>query len=114
MLVYGKNIFLMQKSDGHGAVGHEVSAFLKEYQPKAMSREFESRPKAKKNKLFDEVFNICNSKLFNESRIDSNFSGSTCVSVLIEENNLTCANIGDSRAVVGSNKNGGKRSSILL
>lgn len=29
------------------------------------------------------------------------FSGTTCVSVVIQNNSLVCANLGDSRAVLG-------------
>lgn len=34
-----------------------------------------------------------------ESEVDITFSGSTCVCVYIENNNLYCSNIGDSRAI---------------
>ena len=41
-----------------------------------------------------------------ETNIDSNFSGSTSVSVLLTENRAFCANVGDSRAIVCKCKNG--------
>lgn len=87
-------------------MGHDVSAFLKEYLPKTLSKEIESRPNAKRKKVIDEIFNYINSKLFNESKLDSNFSGSTCVTVIFERNKLICANAGDSRAILGSYKRG--------
>jgi serine/threonine protein phosphatase PrpC len=41
-----------------------------------------------------------------ESWLDVSFSGSTSVSVLIRGSNITCANVGDSRAILGSLKPG--------
>ena len=40
-------------------------------------------------------------KKLRESDIDIKDSGSTCVSVLLRHNILTCGNVGDSRAVLG-------------
>ena len=40
------------------------------------------------------------------SGIDIYFSGSTCVSILIVGNKLFCANIGDSRAILGRDNDG--------
>ena len=40
-----------------------------------------------------------------DTSIDSNFSGSTSVSVFINENKIYCANVGDSRAIIARCKN---------
>ena len=37
-----------------------------------------------------------------ESNIDIKFSGSTCVTVLIDSQHIYCANVGDSRAIMCS------------
>lgn len=42
----------------------------------------------------------CNNEL-NQSKIDLNFSGTTLITVLTYYNTLYCANVGDSRAVLG-------------
>ena len=39
-----------------------------------------------------------------KSTIDVNYSGTTCVSVILYGWKLVCANVGDSRAVLGSLK----------
>jgi len=49
-----------------------------------------------------------NENLFKNSGIDLNFSGSTCVSVLIVGNKIFCANVGDSRAVLAREVDGCK------
>jgi serine/threonine protein phosphatase PrpC len=38
--------------------------------------------------------------MLNNSEINSSCSGSTLVSVVIEDNNIVCANVGDSRAIL--------------
>jgi serine/threonine protein phosphatase PrpC len=40
-----------------------------------------------------------------DTSIDSNFSGSTSVSVFLNENKIYCANVGDSRAILARCKN---------
>ena len=40
--------------------------------------------------------------LMEESEIDCSFSGCTCVVILMVYNNVYCANIGDSRSIMGS------------
>lgn len=46
-------------------------------------------------------FGFVTQQLYTFSNIDIYFSGSTCVSILIVGNKVFCANIGDSRAVLG-------------
>lgn len=43
-----------------------------------------------------------------EKEIDSSFSGSTAVTSLIIGNHVTCANVGDSRLILGRVKEGAK------
>ena len=39
--------------------------------------------------------------MLRESNIDLNYSGSTIISCYLNQNKLYCANVGDSRAIVG-------------
>ena len=57
-----------------------------------------------KKKIYNtigETFIKVNEKLINNESINSIFSGTTCVSVIYTPIRLICANIGDSRAVIG-------------
>ena len=47
-------------------------------------------------------------------RVDTNFSGSTCVSLIYTPTKLTAINVGDSRAVLGRLVNGGNLSLLNL
>ena len=65
------------------------------------------------NKILDDVFVFTNNKLCNQTMIDTNFrymedniSGSTCVTLIYTPEKLICANVGDSRAVLGRCVNG--------
>jgi serine/threonine protein phosphatase PrpC len=42
--------------------------------------------------------------------IDASFSGTTCVTVLVMGSHVVCANVGDSRAIIGSVKEGNFKS----
>ena len=63
--------------------------------------ELENNPR----KGLSEVFEAINYRLCNESQIDLNFSGSTCISVYFHKTSLFCANVGDSRAILGKKTN---------
>ena len=93
-----KHLNFFAVCDGHGADGHVVSAmikanfliglekFLMNYPPEtALSRAV--------NEISEKVLH---------SKIDTDFAGSTFVGVLLHGDNLVCANVGDSGAVVGS------------
>ena len=106
----GNNSFLyMAVCDGHGVEGHQVSGFIKKVLPKdlslaLMNKEILTQDKNKKKKIYNIIgstFIKVNEKLISNEAINSIFSGTTCVSVIYTPIKLICANIGDSRAVVG-------------
>lgn len=104
--------------DGHGerhigVRGHEVSAFVKTYLPTYIDKML---PKTLKMNVdvpvpkvviqtlrsaMTSAFLALNQDLVRKTSIDTSFSGSTAVSVLIRGTSLLCSNIGDSRAVLG-------------
>ena len=120
----GNNSFLyMAVCDGHGVEGHEVSGFIKRTLPKdlsnaLMNKEILTSDKNNKKKIYNIIgstFIKVNEKLISNEAINSIFSGTTCVSLIYTPIKLICANIGDSRAVVGRyDKNNKKWISINL
>ena len=120
----GNNSFLyMAVCDGHGVEGHEVSGFIKRTLPKdlsnaLMNKEILTSDKNNKKKIYNIIgstFIKVNEKLISNEAINSIFSGTTCVSLIYTPFKLICANIGDSRAVVGRyDKNNKKWISINL
>jgi serine/threonine protein phosphatase PrpC len=87
--------------------GHHVSGYIKEALPNTMNAELtRNKDPEKRNYLIEQVFLNVNNKLCNDHSIDTNFSGSTCVSLIINPETLVCANIGDSRCVLGRLING--------
>jgi serine/threonine protein phosphatase PrpC len=106
--------------DGHGLYGKEVSEFVKgslttivEKEIKGIFDQAKSQQRVvDSNEVKDALarsFEYTNKGLYNESGIDIYFSGSTCVTVLIVGNKIFCANVGDSRAVLARETDGGKR-----
>ena len=53
-------------------------------------------------------------ELVHGSTIDCTFSGSTCVSLFIYGNKIISSNIGDSRAILGKQKNGNEWKAVPL
>jgi len=86
--------------DGHGANGHKVSSFIKDNLPKVLDRETKRRNKVSLSKLIKEVFISVNCSLLNEAMTDTQFSGSTCASLLFFPDKVFSANVGDSRAIL--------------
>ncbi|KAF8821247.1 protein phosphatase 2c containing protein [Cardiosporidium cionae] len=89
--------------DGHGVNGHLVSKMLKERLPPLFLAEWEKNPVLKP--ALASAFRKMNEELINSS-IDCSLSGSTCTLVLILQNTIYTANVGDSRVIVGSFRNG--------
>lgn len=106
----GNNSYLyLAVCDGHGVEGHEVSGFIKNVLPKDLSNSLFHKDiltnninlKKKIYNIIGETFIKVNEKLISNESINSIFSGTTCVSVIYTPIRLICANIGDSRAVLG-------------
>lgn len=106
----GDNIFIyFGVCDGHGILGHEVSDFLRNNLPKELSnslihKDLETKDvKLKKNifNIIESTFLKINNMLSDDKSINTCFSGTTCVSVIYTPKKLICANVGDSRAVLG-------------
>ena len=106
----GNNSYLyLGVCDGHGVEGHEVSGFIKNILPKNLSNSLFHKDlltndinlKKKLYNIIGETFIKVNEELISNESINSIFSGTTCVSVIYTPVRLICANIGDSRAVLG-------------
>ena len=99
------NIF-MGVCDGHGAFGHEVSEYIKENLPMDLNRIIKSKKldlnKDDLSQVLVDTFIMENNSLLRNKQIDSDLSGSTCVSVIYTPQKLIIANLGDSRCVLGS------------
>lgn len=94
--------YLFSVCDGHGLQGHLVSRYVKlklvQYLEHYMI-EYNNDPNIVEKSYKNSIKQI-EDQLENEG-IDSMFSGTTVVSVLVLSNIIICANIGDSRAVLG-------------
>ena len=95
--------------DGHGLFGQDISTYLVNNLPQNMNQNVIN--KGLKNlsnekittlsNLFQETFIQTNTSLNDDERIDSSFSGSTCVSLLFTPTRICCINVGDSRCIIG-------------
>ena len=97
--------FLFSVCDGHGVYGHLVSRFLKNHLAEYFEEFLESYKKNNNKgnavqQAYKSAVKKCEESM-NSNKIDVSFSGTTAVSVIIQGDLLTCANIGDSRAVLG-------------
>jgi len=96
--------------DGHGPNGHLASSYVREKLPKAWIDMGLGRPSCQSEEEIKRIMhNGCveiNHSL-SSSRINVYVSGSTGILGVFKENILYCANVGDSRAVIGrADKNG--------
>ena len=85
--------------DGHGMQGHLISEYVSKNLPIFL------------NDISDEsiknAYLTMQNLLQNEnSKIDSSLSGTTCTSIIVSLNNVICANVGDSRAILARYENG--------
>ena len=108
--VEGFDNIYMGVCDGHGYFGNEVSEYIKENLPMDLNRIIKTRKlDLNKDDLSEVIINTFvmeNNSLLRNKQIDSDLSGSTCISVIYTPQKLVIANLGDSRCVLGKNKNG--------
>ncbi|KAM3129083.1 hypothetical protein pb186bvf_018795 [Paramecium bursaria] len=108
-----ENSYLFQVSDGHGVNGHEVAQFVKEKLPYHIEQLLRQHKLGKSQTDQDMMMQVILRQSFErttkdlyQSGIDITFSGATTVTLIIIEQNVWCANIGDSRAIIGRVKDG--------
>ena len=105
------NVLVIGVCDGHGLVGHDVSKYLITNLPKNLNTALKKTNKyiSHKETLYStlkQVFIETNKSLCKVQSIDTKFSGSTCVTIILTKNKIISANAGDSRAVMGRYING--------
>ena len=105
------NVLFIGVGDGHGLVGHDVSKYLITNLPKNLNTALKKTNKyiSHKETLYStlkQVFIETNKSLCKVQSIDTKFSGSTCVTIILTKNKIISANAGDSRAVMGRYING--------
>ena len=109
------NIFCIM--DGHGPDGHFVSNFIKKYFSSFFKTNIILNSKENKNNLeyiyyhlqkdnyslIKEVYHKAEKELFKNKKIDSNFSGTSCIIIIQIGDKIICANVGNSRAIMIKN-----------
>lgn len=96
--------------DGHGDDGHLISKFISTSLPYLIYEELKKNNiynniNSYISKIFENVFLQLNSLLINNKEINSAFSGTTCISLLLCNNQIISCNLGDSRAIKGQLSN---------
>ena len=108
------NYIYMGVCDGHGIFGTDISSYLVNNLPQNLNKDIinkniknlSTEKLSSISKILESTFIQTNINLNTDERIDSTFSGSTCVTVLFTPTRLICINVGDSRCVMGKfNKN---------
>ena len=103
------NYVYMGVCDGHGIFGQDISTYLVNNLPQNMSNNI-GKNRIKNisteniqilSKIFIDTFIQTNNELNEDERIDSTYSGSTCVSLLFTPTKVFCINVGDSRCIIG-------------
>jgi serine/threonine protein phosphatase PrpC len=99
--------------DGHGIFGQDISSYLVNNLPQNLNNEFINKniknlsmeKLSTLNPILESTFKQTNINLNTDERIDSTFSGSTCVTALFTPTRLICINVGDSRCIMGKLNN---------
>ena len=95
--------------DGHGILGHDVSGYLVYNIPltindiliKKKYKYITTDNNDEIKEIIKNTFNQIDKNMSKETDIDVTFSGSTCVSLIFTPKKLICANVGDSRCIIG-------------
>lgn len=85
--------------DGHGSNGHIVSQFLKDQIPKFLESEISKHISPRL--ALSNVFACITNRIQKEMAARCSYSGSTACITFIQGNSIHCANLGDSRAIIG-------------
>ena len=108
-----QNYVYMGVCDGHGIFGQDISSYLVNNLPQNLNKDIinqniknlSTEKLFSLSKILESTFIQTNINLNTDERIDSTFSGSTCVTVLFTPTRLICINVGDSRCIMGKFNN---------
>ena len=102
------NYIYLGVCDGHGMFGQDVSGYLVNTLPQNMNINLitaninlSTESLIKLDPIILSTFVSTNIDMTQDERVDSSFSGSTCVSLFFTPGRLICANVGDSRCILG-------------
>jgi len=102
------NYIYLGVCDGHGMFGQDVSGYLVNTLPQNMNINLinsninlSTESSIKLFPIILSTFVSTNIDMTEDERVDSSFSGSTCVSLFFTPERLICANVGDSRCILG-------------
>ena len=102
------NYIYLGVCDGHGMFGQDVSGYLVNTLPQNMNINLinsninlSTESSIKLFPIILSTFISTNIDMTQDERVDSSFSGSTCVSLFFTPEKLICANVGDSRCILG-------------
>ena len=88
--------------DGHGPEGHHVSRFIELNYSEILKSKLKSRSEPiNYGQLFKDVVSETHKRLIS-STLDSTYSGSTLISLFLNNDEFACASVGDSRAIMCS------------
>ena len=91
--------FFIGICDGHGIQGHLISEFVSNNLPNYLNEITDKSIK----KAYLTIQNLLQNE---NNKIDSSLSGTTCTSIIVSQNKVICANVGDSRAILSRYENG--------
>lgn len=105
------SIHLFAICDGHGVFGHKAADFISTRLPTVIY-DSQTPAKAFKSTITESI--LACAEALGKSAINVQMSGTTLVMVAIQEQTLWCANVGDSRAILGKMQSSNKWSAVAL
>ena len=99
------NVLFIGVCDGHGILGHDVSKYLITHLPSNLNQALKKtrkyiRDKKTLYKTMKEVFIKTNNDLCKNDLVDTQFSGSTCVTIILTKNQIISGNVGDKSRII--------------
>ena len=91
--------FFIGICDGHGIQGHLISEYVSNNLANFLNDINDESIKKAYLQIHDKLQH-------EKNKIDSSLSGTTCTSIIISQNKVICANVGDSRAILARYENG--------
>ena len=91
--------FFIGICDGHGVQGHLISEYVSNNLANFLNDISDESIKNAYLRIHDKLQH-------EKNKIDSSLSGTTCTSIIISQNKVICANVGDSRAILARYENG--------